>query len=62
MADSKTFGFLKGNLAGIPDLKSISRVPDVSRRDRNAFGTGPLTGTAPIPAPSGKKGVAAATN
>ena len=56
MADSKTFGFLKGNLAGIPD---------VSRRGGGApFGTGPLTGaitgSAAIPGQSGKKDVTAA--
>ena len=55
MADSKTFGFLKGNLAGIPD---------VSRRGGGSFvagpGAGPITASAAIPIPSGKKGVAAA--
>ena len=55
MADSKTFGFLKGNLAGIPD---------VSRRGGGtSFTTGPLsgaiTGSAATPGHSGKKGVAA---
>ena len=57
MADSKTFGFLKGNLAGIPD---------VSRRGGASFvasaNAGPSTSSAATPGQTGKKGVAAASN